>query len=332
MTRRRWILLGLVLALTAFCALGPTPRVTTPNWDTIAATIPQEAAQLDAYLRQQEAKTPGLWPDTEKRIVWHDGPRKTPLALVYLHGFSGTRQETAPLSEDIARALGANLFETRLRGHGQPKEYFGQATAEEWLSDTIEAFELARRLGDRVAIIGTSTGATLALWLAAQPQAKRDLAALVLLSPNLGPKDSAAQLLTLPWAQTLLPTLIPERSWTPANEGQAKYWTTSYPTPVLFHLQALVELVRALPAEQVTIPVFFLYNPDDEVIDAAEVERFFARIPEGKKQTFLVTPRPDEGNHVIAGRILSPSQTQPLGEKITAFLRPLLPQEAAPKN
>ena len=46
--------------------------------------------------------------------------------------------------------------------------------------------EAMRRLGDKVVIMGVSTGGTLAAWLAAQPGAD-DVLALVLLSPNFGP-------------------------------------------------------------------------------------------------------------------------------------------------
>ncbi|MDD4273595.1 MAG: hypothetical protein PHG14_07705 [Desulfobacter postgatei] len=38
---------------------------------------------------------------------------------VYIHGFSATRKETAPLSDLVAKTLNANLFYTRLSGHGR---------------------------------------------------------------------------------------------------------------------------------------------------------------------------------------------------------------------
>jgi len=59
----------------------------------------------------------GLVPDTESRIVWANGEARTPWAVVTLHGFSATRQETAPLAETVASLLNANLYEVRLTGH-----------------------------------------------------------------------------------------------------------------------------------------------------------------------------------------------------------------------
>ena len=99
----------------------------------------------EAYLRAQEAHFSDLRPDTEKTIIWADPVRKhkTPVAVVYIHGFSSCRQETAPLAELVAQALGANLFYTRLTGHGRTSEAMGEATVNDWLNDAVEA--LARR-------------------------------------------------------------------------------------------------------------------------------------------------------------------------------------------
>ena len=63
----------------------------------------------------------------------HADRRQTELALVYLHGFSASRQETAPLSEDLARQLGANLFVTRLSGHGRSPQAMGEPSVRDWL-------------------------------------------------------------------------------------------------------------------------------------------------------------------------------------------------------
>jgi esterase/lipase len=64
--------------------------------------------------------------------VWANPDKtKTPCAIVYLHGFSATRQETAPLSDLVAAQLGAYLYYTRLAGHGRG----GEAMAEPYAND-----------------------------------------------------------------------------------------------------------------------------------------------------------------------------------------------------
>lgn len=321
MTPRRIALLLSVVLLAAVCALGPRPVVQAPDWSAVEARLPRELAALDDYLQAEEARAPGLTPGTERRIVWFDGERRTKRALVYLHGFSATRQETAPLAEEVARDLGANLYEARLRGHGQAGEALGHVSAQDWLSDAAEALAIGRQLGEEVVILGTSTGATLALWLATRPAEERaGLSALVLLSPNLGPKASEAGLLTLPWAEVLLPVLIPERSWTPRNPEHARYWTSTYPLGALFPMQALVEEVQATDPARLTVPTLFVYNPNDDVIDAAKVDDWFARLPLASKARIQPQPAANEDAHVLAGRILSPSQTEPLRAQIVQFL------------
>ncbi len=53
---------------------------------------------LDGYLAPSEARLNDLRPGVEKTIVWADSSKgKTPVAFVYLYGFSATRQETPPL-------------------------------------------------------------------------------------------------------------------------------------------------------------------------------------------------------------------------------------------
>ena len=84
-------------------------------------TAPDLPDDLDAYLKQTEARFTDLRPNNEKLIVWADPSKKakTPLSIIYLHGFSACRLEVAPLCDIVAHDLGANLFYTRLSGHGR---------------------------------------------------------------------------------------------------------------------------------------------------------------------------------------------------------------------
>jgi pimeloyl-ACP methyl ester carboxylesterase len=125
---------------------------------------------VEGYLARTEGQFDDIAPGAEKSIVWAGAKRaKTPFAIVYLHGFSATRQETFPLCDLVAARLGANLHYTRLTGHGRGGRALAEATVSDWLNDAAEAFAIGERLGDKVIVIGTSTGGTLATWLALQP-------------------------------------------------------------------------------------------------------------------------------------------------------------------
>lgn len=280
---------------------------------------------LDTYLADAEAQFTDLRPDVDKIIVWIDSARqKTPLSVVYVHGFSATRQETRPFSDTLAARLGANLFYTRLTGHGRSDDAMGEATANDWLNDTVEAFRIGQRLGERVIVVGTSTGATLALWLAAQPMVK-DLAALVLISPNFAPKDPNAQMLLWPWGEQIAEGVLgPYRTWEPHNEAQGRYWTTRYPTSAVVTMMGLVDLVEHTDLGTITTPTLMIYSPNDQVIDAAKVVARFPEVGATYKRLIAIESAGDPSNHVLAGDILSPNETVLLVDSTLAFLAPLL--------
>ena len=282
--------------------------------------LPDSPEAVAAVVSKREAAVEGLRPDCEARVTWGSTPgQKTPMSFVYLHGFSASRRETAPLSENLARHYGANLFEARLTGHGRTGEGLGQATAEEWVRDTREAIAVGRALGDRTVIIGCSTGATLAMLVAVEDQP--DVAAYVLVSPNFGPRSAASGLLLWPWAEKWVPLITGEtRSWEPENEAQGKYWTTSYPVSALFPMMAVVERARTAALDKVGKPVLMLHTADDPVVDVASIESAFIRMSSAKPKDRQVVD--GTGNdHVLAGDVLSPGRTAQVEERVKAFLQ-----------
>ena len=311
----------LLVTLGVVFALGPRASV-----DLIRhpVTLPDD---LDGYLAASEARFADLRPGVEKTIVWADSATKhrTPLSIVYLHGFSATRRETHPLCDTLAARLGANLFYTRLRGHGRTDEAMAEASANDWIHDGYEALAVGRRLGDRVILVGTSTGATLATWLAAQPEAVDSLLAFMMISPNFAPKEPDAQKLLWPWGKTLARLLVgPYFEWEPRNDEQARYWTTRYPTEVLVTMMSLVDLVDRADLAAIQSPVLVIYSPDDQVVDP---ERIAARYPEigaSYKRLVPLEAVGDSMSHVLAGAILSPESTEPVAALMLDFLAPLL--------
>ncbi len=307
----RWVgrgLLLLVLAGAALWAFGPRQGL-----DRAVAFDPAGIpADLDAWLARREATFADLRPAAAKEIVWAgEVGAKTPLAIVYLHGFSATKAEIRPVPDDVAAALGANLYFARLAGHGRTGEAMATATAEDWLYDYAEAMEIGRRLGERVIVIGTSTGATLAALGATEATLSEGLAGVVLVSPNFALNSPAAAILDLPFAPVWGPWVAgPERSFEPVNAAHGDNWTTRYPTAALFPMAVLMRAARAQDWTAVRVPALFVWSPQDKVIDPAWAARV-AGAWGGPARVVEVTPGPgdDPYAHVIAGRILSPSLT-----------------------
>lgn len=309
-------LVGLVLAgVMILFLVGPTAKI---DLSLRPVDLPDN---LDDYLAKSEAQYSDLIPETEKTIIWANAAKtKTPLAIIYLHGFTATRQESAPLCDQFATRLGANLFYTRLAGHGRSGQALGEATVNDWLNDTLEAVEIGKRLGDRVIVVGSSTGATLATWHALQADNEAVLA-YVLLSPNFGLKDWSGEILAWPWAEQLVPVIVgPEYEWKPLNPRHAYYWTEKYPSTALIQMMSLVKFVRESQLEKIEKPLLVIYSPNDQVVDPQATERVFPRFGSVIKQ---IVARPESENpehHVLAGDILAPGDTEAIANIMMDFL------------
>jgi esterase/lipase len=281
-------------------------------------------ADPDAYLAQVEANAAsryGIVPGAEKRIVWQGSSGdRTPRAVIYLHGFSATRQEIHPVPIRVANALGANLFETRLTGHGRLREKMVGVTAEAWLRDGAEALAVGAEIGERLVVIGTSTGATLALAMARDPLFAR-VESLILLSPNWGPAATATDLATGPYGPQLTRLLAgDEYSWSAVNDEQERFWTTRYPTDAIVEMLRLVKLADTLTGEVRVPSALLIYSPRDDVVSVPRLLDGFERLPAQRKAVIAMDDPRSLSRHVLTGAILAPAETLPTVEQIVDFL------------
>ncbi|HRO65989.1 MAG TPA: alpha/beta fold hydrolase [Pseudobdellovibrionaceae bacterium] len=207
----------------------------------------------------------GPTPGTNKTFQWaFPDKRKTPVALVHLHGFSGTRKEIAPIPERIAEAARSNLFMTRLTGHGLGSEAMGKLTAEDLLKDAEEAMAVGRRMGEKTVLIGVSTGAMLALEMAFKHPDQA--AGLILISPNFRPSRAASVLLKGPLGKWIARNYVKEHRWNPSSRDEAMYWTTSYPAVALHEMMNLLSWINARNLNAVRAPALLYLSAADKVV------------------------------------------------------------------
>jgi alpha-beta hydrolase superfamily lysophospholipase len=326
MRRLLWALALLAAAVAGLWAAAPRDRL--PLQAEIRPGFPPDlpVAAIDDWLRAREGVFDDITPGAEKTVVWAgEAGTRTPLALVYLHGFSATRAEIEPVPQLVARALGANLFLTRLTGHGRPGAELARATTTDWALDLDEAVGLGRRLGTRVVLIGTSTGGALAALAARDPALARDLAGIVLISPNFALQNPQAWILDLPFADRWLPLLKGrERAFEPQNPEHARYWTTRYPIAALFPMRAVQRQAGAADYSGVRLPLLVLLAEGDQVVDPAATRRVVAGWG-GPARLEVIVGADDPAQHVIAGRILSPSTTEQVAALIAGWIAELGP-------
>jgi esterase/lipase len=318
----RKVLVAVALLLVSLLGYAIAVKPPALNDETIVVRLAGDPEQWIAARERKIHEVSKIIPGAEKRIRWFDPDSKarTSWAVVYFHGYSASRQEIAPVPELVADALGANLFESRLSGHGIELEPLKHATAEDWLADGLEGLEVGAALGEHVVVIGTSTGATLALSLAKRPE-MATVSAFILISPNFAPMDSTAELLTWPGGLDMARLTVGDaRTWTPRNDLQAKYWTTTYPMESLVEMMRLVKYLRAQLPMQIDQRVLTIYSPQDRVVNPAKTLQALKQIDAPQNVTWKFTDSADEGQHVLIGNILAPASTAPAARLITEFV------------
>lgn len=280
-----------------------------------------DISQIEASLAATEAQVPNLRPGCEKRIIWADAPAvKTPVALLYVHGFSASPEEIRPLPDLVAEPLGANIHFTRLTGHGQDGAAMGRATFADWQRDVAEAVEIAQTIGDEIILMGCSTGCTLAtLALVGGVQAR----AVIHMSPNFGLRNKLAQIvMDMPGVQHWGHLVAGKtRSFEPINEAHTRYWTTEYPTQAVHPMAAAVRAVDRADLSKVLTPAYFAFNEDDQVVHPKDIRKVIARWG-GPALVDIIVPGlgDDKMGHVMAGDVFSPNQTEPLAGRISTWL------------
>ena len=319
--RRIFIALAGGLALiAAIYEMGP--RVIAANRSNFSAAA--VGSNPDAYLADVEAKFSDIRPGLQKQIVWADPHTRseTAYAVVYIHGFSASSGEVRPLPDLVAKGLHANVFYTRLQGHGRlDADAMGEATLSGWLDDYAEAITIGRRIGRKIVVISTSTGGSLTTWGLSQPDLVKDVAAAVFLSPNYGIRAQGEFLLRGPWARQLARLILGKRAgFTPENPDHARLWTTNYPVEALLPMAQSVKLANDTKVEEIQTPALFILSSADQVVRPDRTRSIAARWG-GPHNVIDVGDIGTGSNHVIAGDALSPKMTAPLADQIIRWLK-----------
>ena len=274
---------------------------------------------LDHYLQDAESAYSDIKPSLEKRIIWaNDAKEKTLLSVVYLHGFSAASEEIRPVPDLVSNALGSNLFFTRLKGDGRGARAVAEGTVAGGMADWQEASVVGECLGERVLLISTSTGGTLAAVAALNPKLSQKLAGSVFVSPNFGILDFCARFLTWPLARYWLPVFAGKtRRFDARSAAHAATCSLVYPSVAVLPVGALVKQVMQLDFARAKIPSLFFYSSKDQVVQADKIlQVMHAWGGQSTGQEIHLGQQDDESFHVLAGHVLSPSQTKPVADII----------------
>ena len=263
---------------------------------------------LDQYLVQRESKFNDIRQGLNKQIIWHgERGEQTDIAIVYLHGFSASLGEVRPVPDLVAKALGANLYYTRLKGHGRTAAAMAEANADDWLNDAAEALAIGARLGKKLIVISTSMGASLISYLHAhKPEWGDMIAGHVMVSPNFGLADPTSALLSFPFARQFVPLILgPMRGQASSNALIQQTWTIPHATSALMPLARLTKEANAAPVENIDGPTLVFRSLKDKTVSPKATANAINRLG-GTVEQVLIDQSGHRNHHVLAGDALSP--------------------------
>ncbi len=310
MKRRYVISLGMIVLVTTVYLTGPRLKRTELNLEL--PTIDVGIDEIEDYVAQREVALP-VKPGNESIVVWADSvARPTEYVLLYLHGFTASRYEGYPVTHDFIETFGVNAYLPRLAGHGlEVDEPLLDMTPANLYESAKEALVIAHKLGKKVVVMGTSTGCTLALMLAADFPAMVD--GLILYSPNIRIRNSASLLLSGPWGLQLSRIVhggLYAVSDDSIDSEDCKYWYCRYRVEAQVYLQQLLDMrMQRKEFGRVRQPLFlgYYYKDDEHQDGTVEVKaalQMFEEVgtPENRK---VKKAFPKAGAHVIACELTS---------------------------
>lgn len=297
-----------LLAIGVVYLAGPRVKYPAVNHSPVVFEIP--LAGLDDYIADKESEVADLKPGNAAKIVWADSLKtKTEYSVVYLHGFSASHEEGAPLHTEFAARYGANLYLPRIYDHGRTSDdTFKGLLPEDLVNSAKEAIAIGRLLGEKVILMTCSTGGTYGAILAPHDPS---IYALYMYSPNIDIHDKSSEIITGPWGERLLDLVMGGEYNRIEYTDEAKpYWSEVYHTDGLLAVKYLIEdEMIEKNFEKIEVPVYMGYYYKDEenqdnVVSVPRMLDFYNQIstpPELKRSVAF----PTVGRHVMTSHIFS---------------------------
>ena len=290
----------------------------------VAADDELRIDSIDQFLATEEAKFDDLVPGTERSVRWFNGRQQTDLSIIYLHGFSASSKEISPTVERLADQLNANLYYTRLAGHGRSDDAMLDGNVRAWLNNTRQAYKIGAMIGKKVIVISTSTGGTLATWLVSQDFADK-LLTNIMISPNYGVNSKLGGIvrwsLGLAFAKWLKG---PYYSFEPLSDLHAYYWTERYPIEALPPMFELLDTIEGIDKSRIELPQLVIFSANDQVVNPAKIEKTIKQFSHSEVTIKRFKNSTDPYQHVLAGDAVSPESTAEMVKIIFSYVNSLI--------
>ncbi len=261
---------------------------------------------LEHQINESEKQVEGLKPGNEARIIWNpDRPyERSDIVFLYLHGFGASNREGEPVIDLLSKKYHANVYMSRLSEHGISRENSMEfLTEESYLKSAEDAFEITRKLGKHIVVVGTSTGGTIGLILATRHS---EIESLILYSPFIDLFDPAPHIVTESYGKALFWlknfSMVAD---VPRKGEVAKYWSEKYHVNGYIALMSVIDnYMNEKTFSQIKCPVFLGYyykneQEQDHTVSVKAMKEMFQELGSDSTQK-VERAFPLAGNHVIA--------------------------------
>jgi len=237
--------------------------------------------EFEAINAQETATESG-----EPYLIVPDKPRE--MGIVLVHGFLASPAELREFGEKLG-AAGYPVLGVRLEGHGTSPWDLRDRSWQDWLQSVRRGYQIMSAFTNHVCVIGFSTGAALALHLAAeQPEG---LAGVVAVSPPIKFQNKNMAFVPLVHGANKLTHWIPAlEGFKPFRQNPSEHPHINYsnmPIRGLYELRLMVaELQRRLP--DIKCPVEILQGTEDKVVKPESAEIIKEKIGSEIKRIHMI--------------------------------------------
>ena len=210
-------------------------------------------------------------------------------ACLLIHGLSSTPWEVRSVGEAL-RDAGYHAESFWLPGHGTTPEALAQVTWRDWVAACEAAYDALAASHGAVAVLGTSLGGSLALWLAAT----RPVAAVVSMGAAVKLRGSTRFARLLSYVRPFQPKSAKGSS---IFDDEARARHPSYPRMPLRAVAEMRDLTTALRPQigAITAPLLVMHARQDQVIAPDNAPWIIEHASSARKELLWL----ERSNHII---------------------------------
>ena len=308
MTKILYSLLAIIGILVVWISIAIFPFFTVEKLPKNFPSVSNIPEDIDRYLLQKESQVSGIFPNAEKGIYWNNNTKdKTKYSIVFIHGFTTTGYQSKDFLEKLSKELNANLFISRLSGHGGSYEGTKEIQIEKIMHDVSEAIIIGEKIGENIVLIGHSLGGALAMLAANDELLSKKIDTLILFAPansGLSPFAFINSLIvslvdrtgSLCWLIDCNPRSFMKL---PENEKWENYFATDFDTNIFYQIARIPFATDSIAYDTISTSALVFYDENDLLVNASKIKSNFKKWAAKNKVISIETSETDWGRHMF---------------------------------